>query len=141
MLFKVYIKNYLGKEIEVEVSYEIYKLFEEERKAENSYNRSQSRHPVVEEADSDLAGFHASLHNISEQDKVINRIELYKALQIIKSCTETQQRRFYLNRILGYSVREIARQEHCNKSAVQKSVDAVKKKLNIFFSKQGVHLP
>ncbi|WP_066089493.1 RNA polymerase sigma factor [Anaerotignum neopropionicum] len=57
----------------------------------------------------------------------MQRQELKSAVDVIKSCTPVQQRRFYLNRILGYSFTEIARKERCSEGAVRLSINKVLK--------------
>ena len=63
------------------------------------------------------------------EDYCINREQLKEIQKIVSTCTKTQQRRFYLNRICGYNYTEIARIEGCNLISVRESVLTVLKKL------------
>ena len=67
------------------------------------------------------------------EDYCINREQLKEIPKIVSTCTKTKQRRFYLNRICGYSYTEIAKMEHCGLNRVKKSVIAVEEKIKNFF--------
>ena len=129
MSFYVKIKNLNNKEIIVQVPIEIYNIFEEESKEKERMRKEQERHRDEQEVESDEVSYHESLNLPSMQDTIEYRSEIESALEIIKTCTQTQQRRFHLHRILGYSLTEIAQKENCSKVAVKKSVEAVKEKI------------
>jgi len=130
MSFYVTITNSHDKEIGVKVSFEIFELFEEERKEIERLRKEKERHASDEDVESDNTGYLHRLHTASLEERVIQRQELKSAVDVIKSCTPVQQRRFYLNRILGYTFKEIAAKEHCSERAVKFSVDTVIKKLD-----------
>lgn len=132
MSFYVTIKNSQGQEIRVKVSLEIYELFEAERKEQERFRKEQERHGSDEDVEGDIAGYYHSGRTQPVDEQAIQRQELRTALQIIKGCSPTQQRRFYLNRILGYSFAEIARKESCSEGAVRKSVNEVSSKIKNF---------
>lgn len=132
MSFYVTIKNSQGQEIRVKVSLEIYELFEAERKEQERLRKEQKRHVSDEDVEGDIAGYYHSRRTQPVDEQAIQRQELKTALQIIKGCSPTQQRRFYLNRILGYSFAEIARKENCSEGAVRKSVNEVSSKIKNF---------
>lgn len=46
-----------------------------------------------------------------------------------QACTQTQWRRFILHRLHGLTMREIAKREGCRHRAVEKSIQAVEKKI------------
>ncbi|WP_159430687.1 RNA polymerase sigma factor [Anaerotignum propionicum] len=131
MSFYVTITNSQGKEIRVKVSVEIFELFEEERKEIARLRKEKERHSSDEDVESDIAGYLHSLRTTSLEERAMQRQELKSAVDVIKSCTPVQQRRFYLNRILGYSFTEIARKERCSEGAVRLSINKVLKKLKI----------
>lgn len=133
MEFHVTIKNNEGKEVSVKVSFEVYNIFEDERKEKERLHKEYERHGDDTEVDSDIVAFRYNLHKTSIEDKVACRSELQQAMQIIKMCTQTQQRRFHLYRILGYSLTEIAKMEDCSKNRVKKSVDVVSEKIKKLF--------
>ena len=132
MSFYVTIKNSQGQEIRVKVSLEIYELFESERKEQERFRKEQERHGSDEDVEGDIAGYYHSRRTQYVDEQAIQRQEIKTALQIIKDCSPTQQRRFYLNRILGYSFAEIARKESCSEGAVRKSVKEVSSKIKNF---------
>jgi hypothetical protein len=132
MSFYVTIKNSQGQEIRVKVSLEIYELFESERKEQERFRKEQERHGSDEDVEGDIAGYYHSRRTQYVDEQAIQRQEIKTALQIIKDCSPTQQRRFYLNRILGYSFAEIARKESCSEGAVRKSVNEVSSKIKNF---------
>ncbi|NCC15908.1 MAG: hypothetical protein EOM28_06100 [Clostridia bacterium] len=131
MSFYVTITNSQGKEIRVKVSVEIFELFQEERKEIARLRKEKERHASDEDVESDIAGYLNRLYTASLEERAVQRQELKFAVDVIKSCTPVQQRRFYLNRILGYSFTEIARKERCSEGAVRLSVNKVIKKLKI----------
>lgn len=129
MSFYVTITDSTGREVKVKVSYEIYQIFEEERKERERLRKEKAHHYADDDVDSDLIAYHKSLHTPSTLDTIVYRSQLEQANRIIQTCTPTQQRRFYLNRILGYSLTDIAKIEKCTKVSVQESVSVVLKKL------------
>ncbi|WP_313530619.1 sigma-70 family RNA polymerase sigma factor [Anaerotignum sp.] len=130
MSFYVTITNGNGKEIKVKVTLEIFKIFEEERKEAERLRKEKERHISDEDVESDITAYLNSLRTTSLEEKIMQRAELKSAVDVIKTCTPTQQRRFYLNRILGYSFTEIALREGCSKASVKESVDTISKKLD-----------
>ncbi len=133
MSFYVTIQDGDGKEITIEVTLAIFELFEEERKANERYRKERERHHTDQEFLEDTLV--PRTYTPSVLDTMVAQSELNIAKQIIQTCTPIQQRRFYYNRILGYSFVEIARIENCSEAAVKKSVKAVVDKLKNFFPK------
>ena len=129
MPFYVTINNQIGEEIRVEVSLDVYNIFEEERKEIERLRKQQQRHQDNAEVESDLVAYYQALHTTSLEDTLVQKSEIARAMDIIKTCTETQQRRFGLNRILGYSLTDIAKMDNCSKVSVKESVDIVSRKL------------
>ena len=134
MSFYVKVLNHQGVEVLVKVSFEIYNIFEEERKDQERVRKEQERHLNDTEVDSDIVAYYHSLHKTSVEDKITYRSEIKEAMEVIQTCTPTQQRRFHLNRILGYSFAEIGIMENCSKTRVKKSVDIVAEKIKNYFS-------
>ena len=129
MPFYVTINNQIGEEIRVKVSLDVYNIFEEEQKEIERLRKQQQRHQDNAEVESDLVAYYQALHTTSLEDTLVQKSEIARAMDIIKTCTETQQRRFHLNRILGYSLTEIANMDNCSKVSVKESVDIVSRKL------------
>ncbi len=128
-MYYVKVKDTEGNWVEVEVTKDIYDLFEQERKNKESERKWNERHM----SDYDVDGTDTAILNrnkpMSLDDKVHHLDELERAREIIATCSPIQQKRFYLNRILGLSYDEIAQKEQCGKTAVFKSIKAVEKKL------------
>ena len=123
---KVEIKDSNGKKTFVEVSEEVYAVLQEENK-EQEHQRYERRKHIDDRALNDYI-VHQKRVTENLEDYCINREQLKEIQEIVSTCTKTQQRRFYLNRICGYSYTEIAEKEKCKLYAVQKSVSVVLKK-------------
>ena len=129
MSFYVTITDGNGKEIKVKVPFEVFELFDAERKEIERVRKQKSRHLTDEDVEGDAAGYYNSMRHKSLEEEVVQRQEIKTALEVIKRCSPTGQRRFYLNRIMGYSFAEIARKENCTEGAVRKSVNEVSNKI------------
>ena len=130
---KIEIKDGNGKMITVEVSEEVYEVLQEENK-EQEHQRYERRKHID---DRELSDYIVHQKRVAEnlEDYCVNRERLKEIQKIVSTCTQTQQRRFYLNRICGYSYTEIAEKEKCKLYAVQKSVSTVLKKIEKFLKK------
>ncbi len=124
---KVEIKNSDGKMVSVEVSEEVYAVLQEEKKEQERQRNERRRHLDSRELSDYIVSRKRIVENL--EDYCINKEQLEEIQKIVSTCTETQQRRFYLNRICGYSYTEIARIEGCNLISVRESVLTVLKKL------------
>lgn len=124
---KVEIKDSNGKKTFVEVSEEVYAVLQEENKQQERQRNEKRRHFDTRE----LSDYIIHQKRVAEnlEDYCVNREQLKEIQRIVSTCTKTQQRRFYLNRICGYSYTEIARIEGCNLISVRESVLTVLKKL------------
>ena len=128
---KVEMKDSDRKIVSVEVSEEVYAVLQEENK-EQEHQRYERRKHID---DRELSDYIVRQKRVSEnlEDYCINREQLKEIQKIVSTCTKTQQRRLYLNRICGYSYTEIAEMEKCGVSHVINSVVSVEKKLKKFF--------
>ncbi len=128
---KIEIKDGNGKMITVEVSEEVYAVLQEESK-EQEHQRYERRKHID---DRELSDYIVHQKRVAEnlEDYCVNRERLKEIQKIVSTCTKTKQRRFYLNRICGYSYTEIAKMEHCGLNRVKKSVIAVEEKIKNFF--------
>ena len=130
---KIEIKNSDGKMAFVEVSEEVYAVLQEEKKEQERQRNERRRHLDGRELNDSIISKKRVAENL--EDYCINREQLKEIQKIVSTCTKTQQRRFYLNRICGYSYTEIAEKEKCKLYAVQKSVSAVLKKIEKILKK------
>ena len=124
---KVEIKDSNGKMVSVEVSEEVYVVLQEENK-EQEHQRYERRKHID---DRELNDYIVHQKRVAEnlEDYRINREQLKEIQKIVSTCTKTQQRRFYLNRICGYSYTEIAQMEKCHMTSVKESIVVVLKKI------------
>ena len=124
---KIEIKDSDGKIVSVEVSEEVYAVLQEENKQQERQRNEKRRHFDTRE----LSDYIIHQKRVAEnlEDYCVNREQLKEIQRIVSTCTKTQQRRFYLNRICGYSYTEIARIEGCNLISVRESVLTVLEKL------------
>ena len=130
---KIEIKDSDGKIVSVEVSEEVYAVLQEEKKEQERQRNERRRHLDDRELNDSIISKKRVAENL--EDYCINREKLREIQKIVNTCTETQQRRFYLNRICGYSYTEIANMEKCKLYAVQKSVSSVLKEIEKILKK------
>lgn len=129
MSYFVTVKDSTGKNISVEVTREVYLVFEEERLRNERERKEKRRH-----RDSHTLDDYAVLTSpkaVSEplENYYFQRERLQDVFEILKTCTPKQRERFLLNRIYGYSYTEIAQMQGCKKAAIQESIESVMKKI------------
>ncbi|MCI8629715.1 MAG: sigma-70 family RNA polymerase sigma factor [Firmicutes bacterium] len=124
---KIEIKDSNGKMVSVEVSEEVYAVLQEENKQQERQRNEKRRHFDTRE----LSDYIIHQKRVAEnlEDYCVNREQLKEIQRIVSTCTKTQQRRFYLNRICGYSYTEIAQMEKCHMTSVKESIVVVLKKI------------
>ncbi len=124
---KIEIKDSNGKMVSVEVSEEVYAVLQEENKQQERQRNEKRRHFDTRE----LSDYIIHQKRVAEnlEDYCVNREQLKEIQRIVRTCTKTQQRRFYLNRICGYSYTEIAQMEKCHMTSVKESIVVVLKKI------------
>ncbi|MEY8322276.1 hypothetical protein AAK894_14630 [Lachnospiraceae bacterium 46-61] len=124
---KIEMKDSNGKMITVEMSEEVYAVLQEENKQQEHQRYERRKHID----DRELSDYIVHQKRVAEnlEDYCINREQLKEIQKIVSTCTQTQQRRFYLNRICGYSYTKIAQIEKCHITSVKESVMAVLEKI------------
>ena len=124
---KIEIKDSDGKIVSVEVSEEVYAVLQEENKQQERQRNEKRRHFDTRE----LSDYIIHQKRVAEnlEDYCVNREQLKEIQRIVRKKTKTQQRRFYLNRICGYSYTEIAQMEKCHMTSVKESIVVVLKKI------------
>ena len=122
---KIEMKNIDGKKTFVEVSEEVYTVLQEENKQQERQRNEKRRHFDTRE----LSDYIIHQKRVAEnlEDYCVNREQLKEIQRIVSTCTKTQQGRFYLNRICGYSYTEIAQMEKCHMTSVKESIVVVLK--------------
>jgi DNA-directed RNA polymerase specialized sigma24 family protein len=120
--------NYYGQA--VSVSMEVYEyLTQADHKAENLAHE-QRRHWDGRECDEYIISTEGRLPYYATPEELVCQWEtLDEILAVLALCTDTQRERFLLYTLYDFSYAEIGRLCGCSKSAVEKSVSAVK---NVF---------
>ena len=121
--------NYYGQA--VSVSMEVYEyLTQADHKAENLAHE-QRRHWDGREFDEYIIATEGRLpyYCATPEELICQRETLDEILAVLALCTDTQRERFLLYALYDFSYAEIGRLCGCSKSAVEKSVSAVK---NVF---------
>ena len=120
--------NYYGQSVSVSV--EVYEyLIQADHKAENLAHE-QRRHWDDRELDEYIITTEGRLPYCATPEELLcQRETLDEILSVLALCTSTQQERFLLHALYDFSYAEIAEMCGCTKSAVEKSIVAVK---NIF---------
>ncbi len=121
--------NYYGQSVSVSV--EVYEcLIRTNHKAENLAHE-QRRHWDDRELDDYIIAAEGRLHYCASPEELLCQQEtLDEILSVLALCTPTQRERFLLHALYDFSYAEIAEMCGCTKSAVEKSIAAVK---NIFY--------
>lgn len=133
MPFYVTTKDYEGNDVTVEVSEQIYLLFEGERKAKERERNEHRRHGDDRELQDYLLYAENISLFVSAEESFLQKERMFGVRTILESCTPIQRERFYLNRICGYSYTKIAGLQKCGAERIRKSVNTVLKKLkNVF---------
>lgn len=128
-MYYVKAKDTEGNWIDVEVSAEVYALFLEDAKLKKKLQQADHRHLSFLSVEDEATYLKSFKHQQTPDEETILRDELNQAQEVISSCTEIQQKRFYLHNVLGLNYEEIAQKQGTCISVVYKSVQAVEKKL------------
>ena len=124
--------NYYGQAVSVSV--EVYEyLTQADHKAENLAHE-QRRHWDGREFDEYIIAAEGRLPYCATPEELIcQRETLDEILAILALCTDTQRERFLLHALDGLTLSEIGALCGCSKSAVEKSIAAVKKVFQNFW--------
>lgn len=131
--YYITITDYYNQQSKVKVSYEVYQIYEAARKETERARYERRVHLDCRELDDTLIANQAVTEKLEES--YLQRENLREVYEVLKSCTPVQRERFYLNRICGYSCREIACMQGCHNRAVEKSVNTVLKKIENYFER------
>ena len=122
----VKILNADHRPVDVEVSLEIYRVYEESRKQEERQRYERRKHIEGKSFDDCL------LYDLATEplEETAERLEtLLEIGCILEKLPPLQRWRFILHFLYGYSYSEIAKMQDCNKSAVMRSVHSALKKI------------
>ena len=117
---------------DVEVSFEVYQVFVDSRRAEQRERYERRKHLDSRSLECCLYG-----KSVSETlEETFERMELAKKVwAVLESLSPKQRRRLILHFWSGYSYAEIAEIENCNKATVMRSVKTGLKKFQKYFLK------
>jgi DNA-directed RNA polymerase specialized sigma24 family protein len=128
-MYYVKTKDVAGHEAIVEVSYEVYQAFEDERK-ELERERYERRQHWDKRGLEDYILANESIAVSEKLEDLFFRLNTLRTIQdVVRACTHVQQKRFYLHCVCGYSYAEIARMYNCSVMTVKGSVASVLKKI------------
>ena len=124
-MYLVKILNADHRPVDVEVSFEIYRVYEESRKQEERQRYERRKHIEGKSFD-DCLMFDLATEPLED---TVERLEtLLEIGQVLEKLPPLQRWRFILHFFYGYSYSEIAKMQDCNKSAVMRSVQSALKK-------------
>ena len=119
-----------GRFVSVEVSAEVADYLEQAKRNNRKLYREHQRYWDGREYDEYIIAAEGRLpYCTTPEELVCQRETLDEILAVLSLCTDTQRERFLLYALHDFSYAEIGRLCGCSKSAVEKSVRAVK---NIF---------
>ena len=120
-----------GRFVSVEVSAEVADYLEQARRNNRKLYRERQRYWDGRECDEYIISTEGRLpYCATPEELVCQRETLDEILAVLATCTDTQRERFLLHALYDFSYAEIAEMCGCTKSAVGKSINAVK---NIFW--------
>ena len=117
--------------VSVEVSAEVVDYLEQAKRNNRKLYRERQRYWDGREYDEYIIAAEGRLpYCATPEELVCQRETLDEILAVLSLCTDTQRERFLLYALYDFSYAEIAEMCGCTKSAVGKSINAVK---NIFW--------
>lgn len=126
-LYFIKFKNNDGNH-KVLVNKEIYEVFDENERYENSRYYEYSVH--IEHFELTEEDIYTKINNyVLEEDMILNKIYFEDILKIINKMSEIQKRRINQYFFCEKTYEQIAQQEQCSKVAVKYSIDLALKKI------------
>lgn len=123
-----------GQAVSVEVTVEVREYLDRaEHKAENLAHE-QCRHWDRREFDEYIVAREGRCYSETPEQWLCRKETLQEIISVLESCTEIQRQRFLLFALHGLSYSAIGRLCNCSKSAVQDSIEAVRKKCRNFIA-------
>ena len=124
-MFTYKYKNELGKEVTINISYEIHKIVADEPKFERRIKDEYKNH-ITDLPDEQYDSMPSP---VNLEELFIMKEELQVIFDIVNCCTQKQRRRFILHFAYGLTQEEIARVEGCTRPSVQRSIQQVLRKI------------
>ena len=123
-----------GRMVSVEVSTEVGKFLEEDKRKARNFRQEQQRHWDMRNCDEYIITTEGRLPYCATPEDVICQWEtLDEIMAVLALCTDTQRERFLLHALYDFNCAEIGKLCGCSKQAVRLSIEAVRKKFLKFF--------
>jgi len=117
-----------GRMVSVEVTAEVGEFWEQSRRESRNLQQEQQRHWDGRGYDEYITATESRLPYCETPEQYVCRMETRaEILSVLALCTDTQRERFLLHALYDLSYGEVAELFGCSKSAVEKSITAVKK--------------
>jgi len=123
-MYYINVINADGKKIKVEVTEEIYKVFEDSRSRAEKERKECRFHRI--DGDVDLCS------GPTLEDIVAIREKMKAIHTVLETCTPLQHERFLLYFLYGFGYKEIGEITGCNTAAAHKTVQHVLKRIKKF---------
>lgn len=130
---EVHIKIY-GQTVSIEVSAEVGEFLDRARHKGENLSHEKRRHWDQREFDEYIAAREGRCYFETPEQWLCRKETLQEIMDALESCTEIQRQRFLLFALNGLSYTEIGKFCGCSKSAVQSSIEAVRKKCRDYFN-------
>lgn len=122
-----------GQAVSVEVTVDVYEYLDQAgHKAENLAHE-QRRHWDRREFDEYIVAREGRCYSETPEQWLCRKETLQEIMAALEGCTEIQRQRFLLFALNELSYSEIGKLYNCSKSAIQESIEAVRKKCRDYF--------
>lgn len=128
-MYFITVTDSCGKRIEVEISKDVFKVFEDSRLQEISEEHERRDHIDKRGLDNIYVIREIDRRALSPEKHYQHRDLLKRVFSVINSCSPKQRERFVLHAIYGYKYREIAAFHGCSEKTVHMSVKKVRGKI------------
>lgn len=119
---------------QVEFTQELVEFFEEERKRAMREEKSDHRHIAFKNLD-DYATYKSIINkNITVDEKVEINILLEQVNLALNKLTDVEKKRYILNKIYGYTIKNIAEVEKVSPKRIEKSLKNANLKMKMFLN-------
>jgi len=123
-----------NKEHCIEISKDLFDVFDEFERRDLSYLNEADRHYELSEQSEESLSKCAAQHQSSIEELVHRRMEAESLHKAISQLPKTQRRRLVLYYFGSFTYEQIAEMESCTHTAIRKSVSAALKKLKKYLT-------
>ncbi len=120
---------------QIEFTPELIEFYEQERRKEERMRKRDRRHISFKKLDTDSINKLIVQKPVSIEREIESKILLANVFETIETFTETEKRRYILNKIYGMKIVDIAKMEQVDSSSVRESIKKSQEKIlkkNIF---------